>query len=292
MGAHFIRAVHERADAAGKKLDGGDIADDGSGAAGAVFDCSESPPAAIVRSSDGAIGADEQTAGGKPRREDSMYAANVAAEPVHLVMLCDFAFVYDPEYTVRDPITKVTTHLPKWRYAKALSGRCVPSTYSSAAPLFKTYRMVAAEPTPNLPFTMMRGNGKAKYDRHEDILRSTDFDEVLRHLVSITLVHLPLVPKDVGDLAAWQRVVTAPSHQAIVTGNERLRKWLHLLAHTEVVGEDNHLQPPTDLKGDAVFEESLAAAQKVLGEQAAFENKEARTYEGLWLQEVELRQTS
>ena len=89
VGAHFIRAVHERADAVGKKRDGGESTRDGSGVVNAGPDSSQTTAPVHSGSS-------------KPRRDDSMYAAYVAADAVHLVMLCDFAFAYDPEYTFKD----------------------------------------------------------------------------------------------------------------------------------------------------------------------------------------------
>jgi hypothetical protein len=70
------------------------------------------------------------------------------------------------------------------------------------------------------------------------------------------------VPDIVEDDAAWDAAVSLPKHRAALKCRQ-LRRWLHLLAHTQVI--NNTVNLPLDLQGDPVFEACALGAQASLG---------------------------
>jgi hypothetical protein len=116
----------------------------------------------------------------------AIYTAYVRAEPVHLLMLSDYCSAHDTADDV-------------WRAPKSstvLAGR----KYGWVMPLFNTYRLATNSETTQL----VDGLSNPGLD---------PYSSSLQNLLSITIVHLPLVPSALNDMAAWDQVVTLPAHK-------------------------------------------------------------------------------
>lgn len=187
----------------------------------------------------------------KPARgspPSSIYTAYLRADPVHLLLLSDDIFAYDTSDKV-------------WRAPK--SAAALPGgRYGWTAPLITTFRFTAD--ARNLRVDDCVG------DPGEDPLMS-DFAAALFGRMSITVVHLPLVPSGVGDDSAWDAVVTAPAHKAALKSVE-LRQWLHYLAHTKRDRYGVHV--PEDLKQLPVFRRSAGLAIDAVNNVRLFTEKE------------------
>lgn len=152
-------------------------------------------------------------------------------EPVHLLMLCS-------AFDTKDKV---------WRSPPSLPARG-GDTYGRAAPLFSPFRFTTDAPSVQLA----AGVGDPG---------PTPFASFLRDCLSITLVHLPLVPRSLADAAEWDKVATLPEHRTVLQSDE-LRQWLHYLAHTEV--KDRKVQLPQELQSLPIFVKSAATAEAVL----------------------------
>jgi hypothetical protein len=191
--------------------------------------------------------AKEPAAGRKPRSKEfrvkydsAFYTAYMRVEPVHVLMLCDFSYAHDAAAKVwRSP-----------KSAAALDGK----KYGWAAPLFSTFRL-----------TTDAGNVRLSTGLEDPGL--TSFAASLRDRLSITTVHLPLVPSSLDNDRAWEEVVTLPEHKEALKST-LLRQWLHYLAHSQV--EDGKVQMPAELKVLSIFRKSAEMAESVLRAEGGF----------------------
>jgi hypothetical protein len=130
-------------------------------------------------------------------------------------------------------------------------------------PLFRTFKLA----TPSNSLQVVPGAAA----------RPCDFDVDLTQRLSIIVVHLPLVPDDVGDTTSWQALVTVPAHRAALE-SRALREWLHFLAHTKVQGKQ--VLVPADLRTHDIFRLSAAQAEQVLGSPTfSYSEKEMADYQ-------------
>jgi len=174
-----------------------------------------------------------------------VYAAYVHVEPVHLLMLSDFCYAHDTVHNV-------------WRAPKSLSGP-LAANYGWASPLFSTFRLTSEAASVRL------GNGV-----EDPGLNS--FASSLRDRLSITIVHLPMVPLALNDMSAWDKVVTLPEHRLALRSSAELREWLHYLAHTKMV--DRTVVMPPELRERSVFRKSAEMAEEVVRAPGGFSYSE------------------
>ena len=184
-------------------------------------------------------------AAGKSRRKDAravydsaVYTAYVRVEPVHLLMLSDFCSAHDTAAQV-------------WRAPK-LSSVLAGHKYGWATPLFSTFRLTSDAKSLQLVAGVECPGPSA-------------FASSLRDRLSITIVHLPMVPSVLDDEAAWHKVVTLPEHQVALESAE-LRRWLHYLAHTSL--KNGKVEMPAELRAYPVFRKSAEQAEALLGSSA------------------------
>ena len=193
--------------------------------------------AAAVAAEDGASQPRRTPRRKEPRAvfDSAVYTAYVRVEPVHLLMLSNFCYAHDT-------VAKV------WRAPKSASVLSSGCRYGWVAPLFSTFRLTADAVNVRLRAGV------------EDPGPST-FACNLRDRLSITTVHLPMVPADLDDEAAWSEVATLPEHQAALESAE-LRRWLHYLAHTSVI--DGKVDMPPELRAYPIFCKSAEMAEDLL----------------------------
>ena len=94
---------------------------------------------------------------------------------------------------------------------------------------------------------------------HRKRVRVADVSPLDR--LSITIVHLPMVPSVLNDMHAWNKVVTLPEHQVALESAE-LREWLHYLAHTSM--KDGKVEMPPELRASPIFRKSAEMAEELV----------------------------
>ena len=194
---------------------------------------------------------------GQPRRrskskavyDSDVYTAYLRVEPVHLLMLSDFCYVYDTADKV-------------WRANKSPSA-LAGGRYGWASPLFSTFRLTSNAENIQL------------FPDVEDPGPNT-FATTLQDRLSITLVHLPLVPMNLEDDGAWGKVATLPEHKQALKSAE-LRQWLHYLAHTTIV--DDKVNMPAELRAHPIFSKSAESAEALLGSPHFYFSEKDMAYE-------------
>jgi hypothetical protein len=166
----------------------------------------------------------------KAKYDSALYTAYLRVEPVHQLVLSDFCYAHD-------------TAAEKWRALK-LAPALAGGRYGWASPLFSTFRFTAdagsAQPGPNT------------------------FASSLHDRLSITIVHLPMVPMNLEDMDAWSKTVTLPQHKKALECAE-LRQWLHFLARTKI--EDGKVKLPPELEAHPIFRKSAEMAEALLSNQ-------------------------
>ena len=128
---------------------------------------------------------------------------------------------------------------------KTSSGR-----YSWAAPLFSTFR-----------FTTDAGSVRLDDGLVDDEPGLNTFASSLRDRLTITIVHLPMVPLKMEDNDAWRKVASTPKHQEALESSE-LRRWLHFLAHTSV--KNRKVDMPAELRSFPIFRKSAEMAENLM----------------------------
>ncbi len=121
--------------------------------------------------------------------------------------------------------------------------------YGWATPLFSTFRLTSD--AKSLPLVAGLENPGL-----------SPFAYSLENRLSITIVHLPMVPSALDDEVAWRKVVTLPEHQVALESAE-LRQWLHYLAHTSI--KDGKVEMPAELRANPIFKKSAEQAETLLG---------------------------
>jgi hypothetical protein len=172
--------------------------------------------------------------------DNPIYTAYIRVEPVHLLMLSDFCYAYD-------------TSAKQWRSPKS-SSVLTDGKYGWASPLFSTFRLTTDAANLGLCAGV------------EDPGPSS-FASSLRDRLSITIIHLPLVPSSLDDKAAWDKVATLPEHQMALKSDE-LRQWLYYLAHTSL--KDGKVEMPLELRTHSIFRKSAEMAEELLSSPAGF----------------------
>ena len=182
----------------------------------------------------------------EPRTEydNAVYTAYVNVEPIHLLMLSDYCYAYDTAHKV-------------WRAPKS-SEVLAGGKYAWASPLFSTFRLTTDA-------------GSVRLGTDEKDPGPNSFASSLRDRLSITLVHLPIVPSDLGNKAAWSKVATLPEHQMALESVE-LREWLHYLAHTSL--RAGKVQMPAELRSHHIFRRSAEKAEAYLRSPGGFSYSE------------------
>jgi hypothetical protein len=191
-------------------------------------------------------GAQEGAAAGPPRRkspskeprlvfDSAVYTAYVSVEPVHLLMLSDFCYAHDTAGKV-------------WRAPKSSSVPDGGGKYGWASPLFSTFRLTTDA-------------GSVRLAAGLDDPGPSTFASSLRDRLSITTIHLPMVPSALNDEAAWGKVAPLPEHQAALESFE-LREWLHYLAHTFI--KDGKVEMPPELRASPIFRASAWLAEELV----------------------------
>jgi hypothetical protein len=176
--------------------------------------------------------------------DSAVYTAYVRVEPVHLLMLSDFCYAHDTAAKV-------------WRAPKS-SSVLAGGKYGWASPLFSTFRLTT-------------GAGSVRLRAGVEDPGPNSFASSLRDRLSITIVHLPLVPSALDDKAAWDKVATLPEHQVALESAE-LREWLHYLAHTSV--KDGKVEMPPELRTHRIFRKSAEMAEELLRTPGGFSYSE------------------
>ena len=205
---------------------------------------------AAERSAGGATGeqapARRKSPSKEPRTEydNAVYTAYVNVEPIHLLMLSDYCYAYDTAHKV-------------WRAPKS-SEVLAGGKYAWASPLFSTFRLTTDA-------------GSVRLGTDEKDPGPNSFASSLRDRLSITLVHLPIVPSDLGNKAAWSKVATLPEHQMALESVE-LREWLHYLAHTSL--RAGKVQMPAELRSHHIFRRSAEKAEAYLRSPGGFSYSE------------------
>ncbi len=166
--------------------------------------------------------------------DSAVYTAYVRVEPVHLLMLSDFCYAHDTAGKV-------------WR-ATDSSPVLAGGKYGWASPLFSTFRLESDA-------------GSLQLQGGREDPGPNSFAASLRDRLSITIVHLPLVPSALDDEAAWEGVAALPEHRAALQSAE-LREWLHFLAHTSV--KDGKVEMPPELRTRPIFRKSAEKAESIL----------------------------
>jgi hypothetical protein len=167
--------------------------------------------------------------------DSAVYTAYARVEPVHLLMLSDVC----PAYHTADKV---------WHAVKSPSV-LAGGAYGWASPLFSTSRFAT-------------GTGSARLAGGVDDPGPSTIASSLRDRLSITVVHLPMVPPALDDDAAWSKVAPLPEHQAALESAE-LRRWLHYLAHTSLT-DGGRVEMPAELRVDPVFRRSAELAEAYL----------------------------
>jgi hypothetical protein len=161
-------------------------------------------------------------------------------------MLSDFCYAHDTAAGV-------------WRAPKSssvLSG----GRYGWVSPLFSTFRLTADAGSVQLQKTGLEDPGPSA------------FACSLRDRLSITIVHLPMVPAALDDEASWRDAVTLPDHKMALESAE-LRQWLHFLAHASLT--NGRVDMPPELQAHPIFCKSAEMAEGVLRNSTfSFSNKE------------------
>ena len=210
----------------------------------------EAKKEAAERSAGGATGepapARRKSPSKEPRTEydNAVYTAYVNVEPIHLLMLSDYCYAYDTAHKV-------------WRAPKS-SEVLAGGKYAWASPLFSTFRLTTDA-------------GSVRLGTDEKDPGPNSFASSLRDRLSITLVHLPIVPSDLGNKAAWSKVATLPEHQMALESVE-LREWLHYLAHTSL--RAGKVQMPAELRSHHIFRRSAEKAEAYLRSPGGFSYSE------------------
>ena len=166
--------------------------------------------------------------------ENAVYTAYVRVEPVHLLMLSDFCYAHDTAANV-------------WRAPKS-SSALAGGKYGWASPLLSTYRLTTAAESAGLVAGL-------------DNPGLNTFASSLQKRLSITIVHLPLVPLVLDDKDAWSKFATLPEHAEALESYE-LRQWLHYLAHTSL--KDGKVEMPAELRTVPIFRKSAEMAETLL----------------------------
>ena len=183
-------------------------------------------------------GARKSTSKGAAKNGKSpVYVAYARVEPVHLLMLSNFCYAYDKVARV--------WRAPKDSPMKTSSGR-----YSWAAPLFSTFR-----------FTTDAGSVRLDDGLVDDEPGLNTFASSLRDRLTITIVHLPMVPLEMEDNDAWRKVASTSKHQEALESSE-LRRWLHFLAHTSV--KNRKVDMPAELRSFPIFRKSAEMAENLM----------------------------
>jgi hypothetical protein len=167
--------------------------------------------------------------------DSAVYTAYVRVEPVHLLMLSDFCYAHDTSAKV-------------WRAPKSSTVLAEGRKYGWASPLFSTFRL-----TTDARSVRLRAGVKDP--------GPNTFASSLRDRLSITIVHLPLVPSTLDDVAAWSKVATLPEHEEAL-GSLELRQWLHYLAHSTM--KDGKVEMPPELRTHHIFLKSAEMAEVLL----------------------------
>ena len=210
----------------------------------------EAKKEAAERSAGGATGeqapARRKSPSKEPRTEydNAVYTAYVNVEPIHLLMLSDYCYAYDTAHKV-------------WRAPKS-SAVLAGGKYAWTSPLFSTFRLTTDA-------------GSVRLGTDEKDPGPNSFASSLRDRLSITLVHLPIVPSDLGNKAAWSKVATLPEHQMALESVE-LREWLHYLAHTSL--RAGKVQMPAELRSHHIFRRSAEKAEAYLRSPGGFSYSE------------------
>jgi hypothetical protein len=166
-----------------------------------------------------------------------VYTAYERVEPVHLLMLSNFCYAYDKAARM-------------WRAPKNFPMKLSIDKYSWVAPLFSTFRLTTDA-------------GSVRLDDGLDVDNPglNNFASSLRERLTITIVHLPMVPLKMEDDDAWRKVATMPEHQEALESSE-LRQWLHFLAHTSI--KDGKVDMPAELRSFPIFRKSAEMAENLL----------------------------
>ena len=181
--------------------------------------------------------------------DNAVYSAYVRVEPVHLLMLSDFCYAHDTAANV-------------WRAPKS-SSVLAGSKYGWASPLFSTFRLTTDVRSVQLV--------AAADDPGPDSFASSLWDRL-----SITIIHLPMVPLALDDKPAWSKVATLPAHQLALESRE-LREWLHYLAHTSM--KEGKVQMPPELRASPVFRKSAEMAEELMRSSAfSYSEKEVADF--------------
>ena len=166
--------------------------------------------------------------------DSAVYTAYVRVEPVHLLMLSDFCYAHDTAAKV-------------WRAPRS---SLVPASgkYGWASPLFSTFRLTTDA-------------GSVRLIAGVDDPGPSTFASSLWDRLSITIIHLPMVPSVLDDKPAWSKVATLPEHQVALESAE-LREWLHYLAHTSM--KDGKVVMPPELRASPIFRKSAEMAEELV----------------------------
>jgi hypothetical protein len=150
-------------------------------------------------------------------------------------MLCDFAYAYDEADKV-------------WRAPKSPSTLAGGGKYSWATPLFSTFHLASNAGLLRLGASMEEPG-------------MSSFASFLWDHLTITTVHLPLVPSSVDDDRAWEKLVLLPEHQEALNSRD-LRQWLCYLAHSDMAG--GRVEMPQELRAHPIFRKSAEMAEGVV----------------------------
>ena len=181
--------------------------------------------------------------------DSAVYTAYVRVEPVHLLMLSDFCYAHDTTAKV-------------WRAPKS-SSVLDGGKYGWASPLFSTFRLTTDV-------------GSVRLVAELDDPGPSAFASSLWDRLSITIIHLPMVPSVLDDKAAWSKVATLPEHQEALESAE-LRQWLHYLAHSSI--KDGKVEMPPELRASPIFRKSAEMAEELVRTSAfSYSEKEMADY--------------
>jgi hypothetical protein len=197
----------------------------------------EEEASSLAASADGATGARKsRSKGARAVLDSALYTAYARVEPVHLLMLSNFFSVHD-------------TAAQTWRSPQSSSNALDGKKYGWATPLFSTFRFTSdAE---SLPLVAgLENPGLSPYA------------DALENRLSITIVHLPMVPSALDDEVAWRKAAALPEHQLALESAE-LRQWLHYLAHTTI--KDGKVEMPAALRANPIFNKSAEQAETLFG---------------------------
>jgi hypothetical protein len=181
--------------------------------------------------------------------DSAVYTAYVRVEPVHLLMLSDFCYAHDTTAKV-------------WRAPKS-SSVLDGGKYGWASPLFSTFRLTTDV-------------GSVRLVAELDDPGPSAFASSLWDRLSITIIHLPMVPSVLDDKAACSKVATLPEHQEALESAE-LRQWLHYLAHSSI--KDGKVEMPPELRASPIFRKSAEMAEELVRTSAfSYSEKEMADY--------------